>query len=153
MKWRSPRILVIFLIVLLVLVIGVGSVIIYLHSTSPDITIVWQTSLPSLSQQDRQNIQNAWETDLMASSPHASTIAGHTFTIINVKRQGDWAIFSANERVNPTAQPIASEPLFFLAHLHGTKWAVWIASSQGFCQELEQVPDTLLNFTDKRLFC
>ncbi len=80
MKWRSPRVLILILVAFLIAIIGLGAVIIYLRTTAADITVVWQTSLPSFSQQDRQSIQKAWEVDVMASSAHASTIAGHTFT-------------------------------------------------------------------------
>ncbi|HVB21135.1 MAG TPA: hypothetical protein VNG51_04235 [Ktedonobacteraceae bacterium] len=152
MNWRSPRFLILYLIVFLALVIGVGVVIIYLRSTSTDITIVWQTSPTSFAQQDRQGIQNAWEADLTAPSSSPGTITNHTFTIITAHRQGDWAIFSANERVNPNGQPIPTEPLFFLAHLQDGNWVVWIPSSAGFCQELNQVPDTLLDSGDKHYF-
>src|SRR5690349_3333366 len=127
MNWRSSRFFP-FLVILLLLVIGIGITAVYiLARTSPNITIVWQVSTTQFTQQDQQDIQTAWKTLLV--TPNPSPIAGHEFTIIDAQRQGEWAIFSANERVTHDAQPIATEPLFFIAHRQGTTWTVSISSS------------------------
>lgn len=145
MKQRSFGLL---LLVLLVCIFGVG---LYIHNTaSQTITVIWQGHSQAFTQQDQQDIQNDWKNALLSSN--SSHIAGHEFAITNAQRQGTWAIFSANEKESPSTQPLP-EPLFFLAHLQGTTWVVWIPSSLGFCEELKQVPDTLLNATDKQLFC
>jgi len=123
----------------------------FLSKQSGDMTTVCQSSTVSFTQQDQQNIESAWKTALLAPNP--SRIAGHEFTIVKVRRQDDWAIFDAVERVSHDAPAIAPEPLFFIAHLQGSIWTIWIPSSTGFCNELKQVPDALLNGTDKSLFC
>jgi len=152
MNWRSKRVLVPLLIVCIILIIGIGVAVVYLRSSaSTDITIVWQSTPATFTQQDRQDIQTAWKTALLAPNPNR--LAGHEFTIIDAQRKSDWAIFDAVERVSHDVQPIATEPLFFIAHLQGSIWTIWIPSSTGFCSELKQVPDTLLNATDKSLFC
>ena len=152
MNWRSARFLVPLLVVGVLLIIGIGVAVVYLRSsTSATITIVWQAHSTAFAQQDQQDIQSAWKAALQA--PNSSSITGHEFTIVNAQRQGDWAIFSAVERISHNAKPIPTEPLFFLAHRQGTMWTVWIPSSPGFCNELKQVPDMLLNATDKELFC
>ena len=151
MNWRSKRVLIPFFIVCIVLIIGIGVAIAYLrNSTSVDVTIVWQVPTTSFTQQDQQAIQNAWAPELLASSP--SSLTGHEFTIISAQRQGNWAIFSANERVSASASPISTEPLFFIARLQGTTWTVQTPSSSGFCAVLKQVPDTLLDPIDKHYF-
>src|SRR6266478_9711395 len=144
MNWRSPRLLIPLLIVGVLLIIGIGVAVVYLRSsTSAKITIIWQAHSTAFTQQDQQDIQAAWKNALLSSNP--SSIAGHEFTIVNAQRQKDWAIFSANERVSQDAPPIATEPLFFLARQQGTTWTVWIPSTPGFCNELKQLPDTLLD--------
>jgi Na+-transporting methylmalonyl-CoA/oxaloacetate decarboxylase gamma subunit len=149
MKWRSPRFILIFLLLLIVLIIGIGVAVVFTRSRA-NITIAWQAPTTSFTQQDQQDIQNAWEPALLASNP--SSLSGHKFTIISAQREGDWAIFSANERVGANAEPIPTEPLFFIAHLQGTTWTVQTPSSSGFCDMLKQVPETLLDSTDKHYF-
>lgn len=149
MNWRSPRFL--FPLIAVVLLLIAGIVIVYLRSnSSAAITIAWQSPPTSFTQQDQQSIQTALQTALLASN--LSDIAGHEYTIIDAQRQGNWANFAANERVSQDAQPIATEPLFFLAHLQGTDWNVWLPGSPGFCDELKQTPDTLLDPIDKHYF-
>jgi hypothetical protein len=152
MNWRSPRFLFLFLAFFLVLAAGVVVVAVYLHNkASTDVTIKWQASSSSISQQDRQDIQSKWKAVLLSSN--SNSLAGHEFTIVDARRQGSWATFSAEERVSSDGQPISPEPMFFLAHQQGNTWTVWIPSSPDFCNELKQVPDTLLNTIDKELFC
>ena len=151
LNWRSSRLFIILLIIFVIL-IGVGVMGIYfLNRASADVTIIWQSSPASFTQQDKQGIQDGLKSELIAANP--GTIVGHEFTIIDAKRQGDWAIFSASERASQDAQPIPTEPLFFLAHQQGTTWTVWLPSSPNFCDQLMQVPDTLLDTTDKGYFC
>ena len=148
-SWRSSRFLLIILVVFIVL-IGVVLAVGYVRSRT-DITTVWQASVTSFAQQDQQEIQTALKSSLFSSNP--GRITGHEFTIIDAQRQGDWAIFSANQHVSHDAQPMPTEPLFFLAHQQGTTWTVWLPSSPDFCDQLKQVPDTLLDATDKGYFC
>jgi len=150
MNWRSLRFLLPLLLVFIVLIAGVGLAVVYLRAHAP-ITTVWQASTKQLTQQDQQAIQTALSSAL--STPNPGKVAGHEFTIIDAQRQGDWAIFSANERMSHDAQPFPTEPLFFLAHHQDATWTVWIPSSPGFCDQLKQVPDTLLNAIDKGYFC
>ncbi len=152
MNWRSPRFLFLLLAFFLVLIAVVAVAIVYLHhNVSTDITIKWQYSSSSLTPQDQQDIQTAWKAVLLAPNPNR--LAGHEFSIVDTRRQGSWAIFSAEERVNSGTQPSPTEPMFFLAHQQGNTWTVWIPSSPDFCNELKQVPNTLLSTTDKELFC
>jgi len=151
MNWRLLRSLILLLIIFVVL-IGAGVTGIYIFNrASTDISIVWQSSPTSLTQQDQQSIQDGLKSALLAANP--GNIAGHEFTIIDAQRQGDWAIFSASERVSHDVQPLPTEPLFFLAHQQGTIWTIWLPGSPTFCNQLKQVPDTLLNATDKGYFC
>jgi hypothetical protein len=108
------------------------------------------SSTKQFTQQDQQDIQTALNSEL--STPNPGSRAGHEFTIIDAQRQGDWAIFSANERMSHDAPPIPTEPLFFLAHRQGTSWTIWIPSSPHFCDQLKQLPDTLLAPSDKHYF-
>lgn len=133
------------------LIIALGLTFIIRNVTSPQITIVWQTTTPSFTQQDQQNIQTALQS--IFSTQHPGSVTGHIFTIIDGQRRGDWAIFSANERVNASSAPIPTEPLFLIAHQQGTTWTIWLPGSSGFCDQLKQVPDTLLDATDKGYFC
>jgi len=148
-NWHSPRFFLPLIVIFIVVIVGV--VFVYIRSTSTDITIAWQPTSPSFSQQEQQDIQTAMKSVILAPNPQR--FAGHEFTIIDAQRQGDWAIFSANERVGQNTQPIAGEPIFFLANRQGTTWTVWLPSSSGFCDHLKQIPDTLLNPTDKAYFC
>lgn len=152
MKQRPPHFRLILLLVSLTLIIGIGiaAIIYFLNRSSNDITIAWQTSTTAFTQQELQDIQNAWKTTLL--SPNPNSVAGHTFTIINAQRQGDWAIFSANERIQQETTPIPTEPLFFIAHRQSTGWNVSTPSSPTFCNQLKQLPDTLLDPTDKHYF-
>src|SRR5438874_9333898 len=111
MNWRSLRFRLLLLVVFLALIVGVGLAVLYVRSRS-DITVVWQTSKPSFTQKDQQNIQTALKSVISTQNP--GSVTGHEFTIIDAQRQGDWAIFSANERVNSDMPPIPTEPLFFL---------------------------------------
>src|SRR5207237_10179602 len=96
MSWPSPRLLVPLAIVCLVLVVGVGATLVYLHNSNPssDITLVCQSAPTSFSQQDQQIIQTALQSALLASNP--ARITGHESTIIDEQRQGDWDNYSAN---------------------------------------------------------
>lgn len=152
MNWRSPRFLIPLLIVSVLLIIGIGVAIVYLRgNTSANITIIWQAHSTVFTQQDQQDIQTALKSSLLASN--LGNVAGNEFTIIDAQRQGDWAIFSASERVSHNTQPIPTEPLFFLAHQQGTRWTIWLPGSTDFCDQLKQVPGTLLNAIDKGYFC
>jgi hypothetical protein len=149
MNWRSRRVLVPLLIVCIVLIIGIA--VVYLRgSASANPTIFWQASTQSFTQQEQQAIQTAFRSSFVAANP--TGIAENAFTIIDAQRQGDWADFSLNERVSQNTQSIATEPLFFLAHLQAGTWMVWLPSSPGFCDQLKQTPDTLLDPIDKQYF-
>lgn len=156
--WRSSRIFVPLSIICLVLIVGVAAILVYFHfnsssgqsNQSSNMMIIWRSVPNSFTQQDQQSIQTALEFVLSASNP--SSVAGHIYTIIDVQRQGDWANFSANEQVSQGTQPLATEPLFFLAHLQGSTWNVWLPGSSGFCNELKLTPDTLLDPIDKHYF-
>jgi hypothetical protein len=155
---RSSRLFVPLSIICLVLIVGVGATLLYFHINSSssnnnppsNVTIIWRSVPNAFTQQDQQSIQIALQSALSASN--SSSVAGHTFTIIDAQRQGDWVNLSAKEQASQSTQPIATEPLFFLAHLQGTTWNVWMPGSSGFCSELKQTPDTLLDPIDKHYF-
>jgi hypothetical protein len=150
MNWCSRRLLILLVVIFLIL-IGIGVTGFYfLNKTSADVTIVWQSSSTSFTQQDQQNIQAGLKSELLAAN--SGNIAGHEFTIIDAQRQGDWAIFSASEQVNQDAKPIPTEPVFFIAHQQGTMWTVWMPGLSHFCDQLKHVPDQLLDPIDKHYF-
>lgn len=152
MTWRLPRKFLPVLLILVVLIVGIGFAVVYIRShSSANISIIWQINTPAFTAQDQQDILRALNSAL--STPNLGTVAGHEFTIIDAQRQGDWATLSAVERVSHDAQPIQTEPSFFLVHRQGTTWSAWLPNSSGFCDQLKQVPDTLLNATDKGYFC
>lgn len=149
MNWRSPRLLLPVLGVLLVLSAGV--LVMYLRNSTPsDISIVWQSTSTSFAQQDQQSIEAALRSALQASN--STDITDYRYTIIDAQRQGDWANFTANESMIQSGKLIATEPLFFLAHLQGSNWNVWLPGSSVFCNELKQTPGTLLDSIDKHYF-
>jgi hypothetical protein len=150
MKWRSPRVLIPLILVLLLLV-GGGLAFVFLRSpSSPQTSIAWKAPSNNFTQQDQQGIQAALKSALLAS--RGESVTGHIFTIIDAERQGDWADLSANEQTSANTQPIATEPIFFLAHVQSTTWSVWLPISPGFCDQLKQTPDTLLDSVDKHYF-
>lgn len=156
---HKRRFLFVLLIVALVILVVGGFVFVYDLRTSTNtttatpttITIVWKASTTSFTQQDLKNIQIALQSVLLAP-PNPHPIAGHEFTIIDAQRQGSWVILSANERVNTNANPIPTEPLFFIVHQQGANWAVWTPGLAHFCDQLKQIPDTLLDPIDKHYF-
>lgn len=154
MKKLSRRWLIVSLTALLILLVGGGATFVLLrsHSTAspPHISIVWQVSTSAFSQQDQQAIQTAFIAALMAAD--GASITGDTFTIIDAERQDDWADLSANEQTSANTQPIATEPIFFLAHVQRTTWSVWLPTSPDFCDQLKQAPDSLLDSVDKHHF-
>jgi flagellar basal body-associated protein FliL len=73
MKQHSPRFLIVLLIAILVVISN--AVVVVLHfrgsttpDTKPDVTISWQTSATSFTQQDQQDIQIAWKNALLSGA-------------------------------------------------------------------------------------
>lgn len=152
MNWRIPRLFLPLLLIFIVLVGGIGFAIVYIRNhSSANISITWQINTPAFTTRDQQDIQTALNSAL--STPNPGTVAGHEFAIIDAQRQGDWAILSSVERVSHDVQPIQTEPSFFLVHRQDTTWIAWLPDSPGFCDQLKQVPNTLLDATDKGYFC
>lgn len=151
-SWHSPRSLLIMLVVCIGLVVGTVATLVYLHISNPpsNITIVWQSAPSSFTQQDQQAIEKALQDSIAAQAkdvPRPSEI-----DIITTEREGDWAIFSTQQKTSST-EVLATEPGFFIAHNQGSSWSLLLPGTPNFCDQLKQIPDTLLAPIDKRYFC
>lgn len=157
MNWRSPHLLILLLIVCVVLVLSGMTLAFYLThretvstSTTHAIPVDWMVSTTAFTQQDQQAIEKAIQDTIAAQSkdvPRPSEI-----DIITSQREGDWATFTTQQKTS-NSEVLSTEPGFFIAHRQGSSWSLLLPGTSGFCDQLKQVPNTLLAPIDKRYFC
>jgi len=111
------------------------------------ISVVWQAS-STLTQQDKQQIESVWQSKLLSPAAGPHTLAGHTLTITEVHQQDNWAYISGIANAKPFPGPVS-----FIAHYQQGAWKVWIPGEPDFCNQINQVPNSLLDQTDKQYYC
>lgn len=156
MKWRLQHLLILLLVVCILLILSGAGLAFYLtHQATAStpahtLPVVWDTSTTAFTQQDHQAIEKAVQNTILAQGkdiPRPSEI-----DILIAQREGDWATFTTQQKTANT-QVLATEPGFFLAHKQGSSWSLLLPGTPGFCDQLKQVPDTLLAPVDKRYYC
>src|SRR5947207_2510441 len=83
-------------------------------------TVVWQITTSSLTQKDKQSLETAWKTKLLALGTGPTSVAGHTFTIEEAHRQDNWIYISGKDS---SKKPFPT-PLSFIAHYQDGTWVV-----------------------------
>lgn len=145
----SPRVLIALAcaVILLLFVAALGLVRL---SATPSVTASWRGSATGFSSQDQQGITQQLKT-IFASVPQ-SGVHSQDFAVISAQRDGAQAVLSIAEYDNGSAQPLAGEPLFAIARFQNGVWTVWTPGSDGFCDQLRQLPGDLFAPDDQRFF-
>ncbi len=156
MKGRSLRWLILFLAVCFALALSVTALALYqthqstVSSSTKALSVIWKVSTLVFTQEDQQTIGKAVQSAIAAQAkgvPRPSEI-----DIISAEREGDWATFSTQQKTSSTGV-LATEPGFFIAYKRGSSWSLLLPGTPNFCDQLKQMPDTLLAPIDKRYFC
>lgn len=147
--------------VLVAIVLGglvVAGIYYFIHRSPTSLgraSVVWQSPASGLSAGDKRSIGAAVIAARNAGDS-ALSIGGNgrqpQFVITQVQRSGQWAVLSAAVHVNPAAGVLAAEPVFFIAHAHGSGWTLAFPSSASFCALLRQLPSGLVYSADYQYF-
>jgi hypothetical protein len=106
------------------------------------------------TQQDQQEILDA----VQATEPGGFSLAKLTtvqpeIVIVSARRQGDWALFSTEQRAGSDATPLQVDPGLFGGHKVGTTWSLFAPGEPDFCDEFRQMPTPLLDAIDLNYYC
>jgi len=117
-------------------------------TTAKQNTILWKAPTASFSTSDMEDIETALQSSLSQPVPSEAPVTGMYFTIFAANRDTTWASFYASTSTTLHGLPLATDPLFFIAHYANSIWSVSQATTPGFCNEIGQMPKTLLNGND-----
>jgi hypothetical protein len=96
------------------------------------LSVVWKAP-SSLTGEDKQAIQKAWLSKLLASD--ATSLIGHTITITGADQNGNWVYGSAIDTDSKNPEGL---PMDFIAHSQNGAWSVWRPQDGiTFCQQLD----------------
>lgn len=144
------------ILIVLILVVALGGYFVYKNQTKPappqqtikptltptptsSQAINWNIKTGSIPQNEEQQLKEAIK--LLKIKQDENTI----LNITSVRIQNDWAVLSAHEE-NQTQVVQPSEGFQLLARKTQTGWQIVAPNEAGFCQLLNEAPDSL---TDK----
>lgn len=155
MKERARWFFLLVVIFVVVVLSGAGLVLYLTHRGSTaaqsSLSVVWKVSGSDFTQQDEQAIEKAVQDSIATQARNVPRPA--EIDIISAQRQGDWATFSTQQHMSSSTPALGTEPGFFIAHKQGSSWSLLLPGTPNFCNQLQQVPDTLLAPVDKSYFC
>jgi hypothetical protein len=77
---------------------------------------------------------------------------GPGFVVETIRTQGDWAISFGHAVAGPSYNNIPTETIVVIAHRIGAGWQTTSDRDQGFCVQLAQLPEGILNATERSFY-
>jgi hypothetical protein len=79
-------------------------------------------------------------------------VFGPGFVVEKVRAEGDWAVAFGHAVAGPSDSNTPTETIVVIAHRIAATWQTTSSRDQGFCAQLAQLPEGIMNATERSLY-